>query len=851
MPRGARKHANQHNPKHENGVVAPGKRVQKQKSNGQLNGPSEGPRAAGFVSSRDASDSPASAPTAVAPVANGTIFRRTSSQASKTAAPQASPATTTPTDAERSGSWDMAGHRNTTDENGAPMCNHTVKHSPASPSHAPVEAGPFQLALTVLQSCPLRDTLAILIFLLSLPPTILNITNTIFMALTVSLPSGLPTFADVMSAPSPGVPSLALVLLIDVIAWFLFAVVFTPLQTFLLDCAQAMVATTLGGRAGSRPGATADSTMQCVGIVLVLQLPRHRDFILQLLHRTWLWRWLPETASFTYFDDRPSYVLDRNRRGTVEAINILIALHIVCQGFTRVVRQLLYTKQKSTQPPLAGADPEAVAGSQPSTDSQEPAPNQPSTPLGLRSIASLQHLREGKDKISSGKRRKKQGNYVRSQQPLWAAFAATKATIMREYVQSLATTEAIGSDATDEDHLGDAQFVAQESRVWIVDVSPLNVFFETGPLPRSSRSRSHSKGSEDGTATNSAYPLSVCVNGSAWASVKVKEFPQSDDHRGQPRWTGEVYGLSPSSTYHVSFQDIGNGETIHTETVSTQALPVTESAKAPHAINLQIQTPTSPTSPTSTLKASILAVENSINEVTEHHRRFRRDSKATHGVLRREIDLLKTKLSGHANNDKGQESKKSQQSQQLQQIQDATKVIDHELRNLASSSPEDSSNHGRNWDRRKASFNRSRQEEAQAREELQRTRQAQQTQLATVAAESSEARLRRKKLQSRVDRLTAQHTSLTTTPSSSRSSPSAALDRRKSTPTEQAATRSLERQQFEVQADAQCKQLEQAISELRVGTVGAQKYFEQLVRALQAALQNQHASPMPPTAQLA
>src|SRR5580700_11380151 len=30
--------ANQHNSKHENGIVGPGKRIQKQKSNGQLNG---------------------------------------------------------------------------------------------------------------------------------------------------------------------------------------------------------------------------------------------------------------------------------------------------------------------------------------------------------------------------------------------------------------------------------------------------------------------------------------------------------------------------------------------------------------------------------------------------------------------------------------------------------------------------------------------------------------------------------------------------------------------------------------------------------------------------------------------
>ena len=871
MPRGARKHANQHSSRHQNGVVDPGKRVVKQKSNGHLNG-SATPRGSGAVGSRVPSDSPIAPPLPASPTlqtgsagahTNGTILRRTSSQASKSES-RVTPTESTPSDVERSEQSEATGksfelRRKMDLDISSAGEHHAAKHGHASPSpHPLMESNPLHLTLTVLTSCPLRDTLAILIFLLSLPPTMLSITNSVFAVLTFVPPSGsftsFPTLADIMSAPSPGAPSFIVMFFIDIAAWLLLGFFAPWVQLLLLDYAQAMVATTLGGRSSpSAGGAAADSTMQCVGMVSALHVTRHRAFILRMLHRTWLWRWLPEIRSFDYFDFPPSYVVGRSR-GPLEGLNVFIALHIVCQGFTRVVRRWLHDSQKSMQLSGFGTDPEAVAGCPAGSEVQDSGHHPPSTPVTTRS--NLQSMREGKDKISSGKRRKKQGNFVRSQQPLWAAFAATKATIMREYEQSLATTEALGSNASDGKHLGNATFPDQEARVWITDVLSLNFFFETGPFHRANRGKGRRKSSEDDEAAERSKPLFVRINSADWASVKIKEFPEGQDEKGRPRWTGEVYGLSPSNTYHASFHGSEDGALIHSEAISTPSLPVIEqgigqsiplpdlhlpqAAHSPASIAPQPQPPT-PTSPTATLKASISAFENSINDVTTNQRRVKKDSKATVMLLRREIDQLKEKLARHDNNDKGLQSRQIQQSQHIRQADEAIATLTEELDSLASSPPDEGSGSSKGWGRRKTSWERSRRDQAQARDELMQAKEANKRQETAAQADALSARQKRERLQQRVAKLSRQHAILTTPPSSSSSTP----EYRSGSATEHAAARQAERTRLEAQYQEKNELLVRKITELNYLTNISRHEYQQLKHAaIQAQQQQQqHHSP--------
>lgn len=594
MPRVAKKNANHHNTKHENGVVAPGKRVNKQRSNGHLNGQADGkardntsPLPSPIISSSTVVPSPTPPPPpppsppiitqGSIPPNNLRVGTIRGSQMNETRNE-----TRNGTQNEQSKSLISASiMTNEVDDldgsswSGRSGEQYNDKMEPSNPRlRSEQELGLIHLALTVLKSCPLRDTLAILIFLLSLPPTFLSLTNAIFALLTFVPPSGsftsFPTLADITSSFSPGAPSFIVMLLIDIIAWVLLGFLTPPLQAIFLDYAQAMIATTLGGGYTHRPN-TSDNTLHCVAIVSATHVARHRKFVLRQLHRTWLAKWLPIVDSINdsyldetyYFENRPSWHM----------VEVMIALHIVCQGFTRMVRRILYTSQNSTSiSSVRNTDPEAVGGSQSTFETSDPAHNSPPTPLGLRSLSSLQNLREG-NRISSGKRRRKQSNYVRSQQPLWAAFATTKATIMREYEQSQATTDAKVSDATDSQNLGDSPF-PQESRIWITDLHPLGLFFETGPLRHSKHPKRVDVAND--SVIDRSLPFFVRINGADWASVRIRAIPNSEDDRGRPRWTGEVHCLSPSNTYRVSFNRSKDGAALYSETVSTPATPIAE-----------------------------------------------------------------------------------------------------------------------------------------------------------------------------------------------------------------------------------------------------------------------------------
>ena len=566
MPRGSKRHANQHNSRHENGVVAPGKRVNKQKSNGHLNGQADGKARDNTPPLPSPALSPPTAAQSFRPnnlsvgTAKGSPINGTREQNKATASASA---TANEVEDLDSPNYGRSGEQ------------YNRRMEPGSPRlGSGQEAGFIHLALTVLKSCPLRDTLAILIFLLSLPPTFLSLTNAVFALITFVPPSGsftnFPSLADITSSFSPGAPSFIVMLLIDIIAWVLLGFLTPPLQDIFLDYAQAMIATTLGGGYTHRPG-TSDNTLHCVAVVSATHVARHRKFVLRQLHRTWLAKWLPimDTVNDSYRDETYSFEQGRPSWHTVE---VVIALHIVCQGFTRMMRRILYTSQNSTSISSArNPDPEA-AGSQSTSEAGESTHNGPPTPLGLRSLSSLQNLREG-NRISSGKRRRKQSNYVRSHQPLWAAFASTKATIMREYEQTQATTDAKRSDATDGQNLGDAPF-SEESRIWITDVHPLGLFFETGPLTHGKCRKGTNVANDSGT--DRSKPFFLRVNGADWASVKIAAIPNSEDDQGRPRWTGEVYCLSPSNAYQVSFNGFEDRAVLYSEILSTPAAPIAE-----------------------------------------------------------------------------------------------------------------------------------------------------------------------------------------------------------------------------------------------------------------------------------
>lgn len=117
------------------------------------------------------------------------------------------------------------------------------------------------LATTILSSCPLRDVIAILIILLQLGPTTLTIVHFLFSALTF-VPSGSPTSLSTLPSLSDmfqgsgGSPSLSLIVFVDIFILVIWLLLWVPLQNFILDLAQAVIAISLGGAAAGKDSTT-------------------------------------------------------------------------------------------------------------------------------------------------------------------------------------------------------------------------------------------------------------------------------------------------------------------------------------------------------------------------------------------------------------------------------------------------------------------------------------------------------------------------------------------------------------------------------------------------------------------
>ena len=560
MPRGAKKTANQHNNRHENGIVAPGKRITKQKSNGHINGYADG------------SPQPKTPPPAAAAGSRSHVPDRRAIESQNPFA-----------DVEDFESRDSG---DASDESGLPVNDTSNALSDGSHRKIDVNAtknptvhdsSPLNLAITILRSCPLGDTIAILIFLLSLPPTFLTLTNTLFAVLTFMPPatsiSSFPSTFNEIFQGSNGAPSLATVVITDILGLVLWLVVWPPMQVLALELSQAVVAATLGG-GNSMKHEGWDHTVGCLLVVVGNHVARRTG----IRHRFFDYDWTIRLASISssplvgqaeYFSDNSRH--DRTFAGWIAT---LVTLHVFVQGIVRVVRR--WIAKRGHNPPLSPikrTDLDTVTGSPARSDAVLPVipTNLAGSSQEPINKSSLPNARELKEK--SSKRRRRLGTSVRSQQPLWAAFAATKVTVCREFDQSKMLQEASGSNATDLRNLGDAPFALEEGRVWITSIHLSSFSFEASHFPQAQPEPSDGEFAKltAGVGVDRSKPFFVRINGADWSSTVIrslfKEEPEgvsADQH-----WEGEVFGLSPSSSYICSFVRCEDGVEIYSTSIST------------------------------------------------------------------------------------------------------------------------------------------------------------------------------------------------------------------------------------------------------------------------------------------
>ncbi|KAJ5597471.1 hypothetical protein N7537_007555 [Penicillium hordei] len=735
MTRSAASRKNQSN-RQENGLVGPGKKVTKQKSSGHLNGNSGNGSATGpgasahfdLSSVRSTSDTAVTSPTVSgkggdSTKADGNVRGMLNGHS-------------------KGGEMAAAQENGDVAQNGG-IAGHASRNGTSKRSGSNASINPLQLASTILKSCPMYDTIAILIFLLQLPPMVLTLVQFLFASLTFMPPSGaaagsLSSNFDIFQGPA-GTPSLGTMIAMDgfcILLWGLF--MWTWAQNFAIDLAHVQVAITLGGGGSGKNGGV---NALCVGIVLLLHLVRSKgiqDFVLGHLVSAKLLS--PDLLS-QYSHLLPAEFRRSEAQTSPSWLRSLLAVHILAQAGTAMARRSM-AKNRSPTPLRTGkrGDTEASAGSQGQADSAlESAASVSSSFVGPDG-----QLKDGKDRFTSAKKRRRQANQVRSRQPFWAALASTKVTVMREYEHSRAASKtARNLTMTEEDLQGVS---LDDGLIWITDMDSSSIKFAAGEF---TDDPAVSGSFEAGRLGGDMEPFYVCVNGALWATASICRV---SDAKGPSvvQWRGEIAGLAPNCAYTCAFVRSDTDEEICAMSVKTPTTTDTEQVIS--AVSTPPQPTYRPSSPTTTLKNSISNAESKLNEKRNRLKKTKNDHKAVITKIRKELENFNTRL--HSGGDENRQKQRSLQLERnIRQTEEATAVLEVQLDNMENIPEEEMEE----WSAHKADFEREVELFNSTKEEVTAARAAAAQQVAALELELTQAIQKRERLQGRRTRVNEQY----------------------------------------------------------------------------------------------
>ncbi len=128
--------------------------------------------------------------------------------------------------------------------------------------------------------------------------------------------------------------------------------------------------------------------------------------------------------------------------------------------------------------------------------------------------------------------------------------------MVKEYELSHAASESAGSNATDIHNLGNAPFNTQPEQVWICYIGCDEVCFNTSHFP-DDESEPY-EGAPAGIDTTK--PFYVRINNAIWQPTRITPIEDGDENARQGTcWTGDIYGLTPLSTYDCQFVSTRTG----------------------------------------------------------------------------------------------------------------------------------------------------------------------------------------------------------------------------------------------------------------------------------------------------
>ena len=772
---------NTHDKRHENGLAAPGKRITKQKSNPQLNGHSNGkPHPPTPPLPADVNQH-MTQPASSADSAHGTSAHdnHMAGTASATAGPHRDRAASEPS----LDGLEACRRCDNTHHGSGPFdaaSSSTPRHVDAVSSRAaPAYKGNnlLTVATTILSSCPLRDVLAILILLLQLPPTVLTVVQFLFATLTFVPPqagtplsalSAFPSFTDIFQG-SGGTPSLFTIVFADALILLTWLVLWVPVQNFFLDLAQAVIAIALGGAAAGRNGTT-NSAFICFIIILTNHLFRFRPLRQHIVH--FLWTGLAR-GGLDFLASPPSTPTYLETFSTAHGWpRSLLGIHILAQGVVRIIRRSLSRREAAQSlPPGKKSDPEAgVHLPRPTaatTDANADIPSSASTDGRPPGPSPATH--SNKEKVSSSRRKRKQATHVRSQQPFWAALASTKVTVLKEMESSRAANDAGEANAKDANHIGNAVWRGEEDRVWISQVGHTDISFRVSMYNGAEFGgvRGEQNG-HAGSGIDKSKPFYIRVNGANWSSTQIRQSTSLGylGEEGTGFWVGEIFGLTALSNYFCEFVRTADNDVFFSTSLITSTGPVDELGKPTllflrhHLANLtaSVASPSAhqtlrPSSPTTTLKNSIAAADQKLQDYRNRLKRNRKDHKTGITAVKREVDTLSNRLANAGGSDDRQRQRVLQFNQQIRQADDA--AADFALRiDSLGEIPEDDVDKAtmkkRAWKQERDHKNVVAAEFESAKNEVERQANAVETEITSVLQ-------KRERLQQRQTRLNEQH----------------------------------------------------------------------------------------------
>jgi ubiquitination network signaling protein AcrB len=644
--------SNQRDTRHENGLVVPGKRITRERSQNHLNG--------NAVRSPTSENAPASPVLSTPPHTNG-ISKEPADMSAE---------------ALRRGS--VGGYSDSSSEsfnaNLGPEDNHRrIDVNATKNSNVHRDPGPLDFALTVLRSCPLQDTIAILIILMQIPPIALSGIYMLFTLLTFVTTSNGLNLSEVFEW-NLGAPSLATVVCVDGIVLLIWLFFWGPIQHVILDLAQMVIALGLGGGSSSRDGGSLKNTLICLSMILISHVLRHTKMKYSPVG------YLLGSSRFMTPDlDDPLESLesirgyDKVQSGWVNWVRSVLAIHILTQGLVKYIRDWYLRRERWERRDSVSqsVDPEAgkpYAGDLSIVDGF-------STPDS--DTASLQP-----PLVSTFKKKRKQSAQIRNRQPLWAAIASTKIVVVKEYELTHSAADSAGSNATDIHNLGNAPFNTQPDQIWISYVGCDEVCFSTSHFP------GHvDPDGQQGNATSSGVDLSkpfyVRVNNAIWQPTRFVAVPVLDGS-GNARattWSGDIYGLTPMSNYECEFVSTATHEVIFSTSIrTTQA----KSADVDVAVSKpNTQRSLRPDSPTTTLKTSIAAADLKLQEERSRQRTLRKEWHRKTNAMKKENDKLSAAVQSAGTGDDKLRQKVQQNTTQHKQAEQAITSLETELKEFA------------------------------------------------------------------------------------------------------------------------------------------------------------------------